>query len=193
MVVDDSGITLGQKLDRGVFPLYQGAPAVNKIAAKARALDRAASDEFRRLAQDVRLLARTTAETLQSLGVRVMFGGTDNHIVVADVLGTFGVTGIIAQRALEECGIVVNKNRIVNDSKPVVVASGIRLGTNSAAARRMTPEAMSEVCRVTVDVLRSVESRGDRDYVLDPSAKATARRVVDALCDRFPLPGYTRQ
>jgi glycine hydroxymethyltransferase len=188
--IDETGMTLAQKLDKGVFPLYQGAPAVNKIAAKARALDRAATSDFRRVAQDVRRLARAAAECLQSLGVRVMFGGTDNHIIIIDVFGTFGVTGIVAQRALEECGIIVNKNRIVHDTKPVTVGSGIRLGTNSAAAREMTIDAMSDVCRAIVGVLRRIEAKGDRDYLLDSGAKESARREVHRLCEEFPLPGY---
>ena len=190
--VDEAGTTLAQKLSRGVFPLYQGAPAVNKIAAKARAFDRAASPEFRRLAHDIRTLARTGAESLQSLGVRVMFGGTDNHIVIVDVFGTFGITGIVAQRALEECGIIVNKNRIVNDTKPVTVASGMRLGSNSAAARGMTPDGMHETCRMIVEVLRNVEMRTDREYELDAVTKKAVSRDVHRLCDQFPLPGYVR-
>jgi len=190
--IGQTEMTLAQKLDRGVFPLYQGAPAVNKIAAKARALDRAASPEFRRLAKDIRILARAAAENLRSLGVRVKFGGTDNHIVIADVLGTFGITGIVAQRALEECGIVINKNRIVNDTKPVTVASGIRLGTNSAAARQMTVEAMSETCRVIVDVLGHVKIKSDREYELEPSVKEVASQRIRELCDKFPLIGYVR-
>jgi glycine hydroxymethyltransferase len=192
IAVDQTGGTLAQKLDRGVFPLYQGAPAVNKIASKARALDRAASPSFRYLAQNIRALARSAAETLQELGVRVMFGGTDNHIVIVDVFGTFGISGLVAQRALEECGIIVNKNRIVNDTKPVTVASGIRLGTNSAAAREMTSEAMGLLCRTIVGVLRQVGSKGDREYQLDADTKAAACSEVQRLCETFPLPGYVR-
>ncbi|AOR73114.1 serine hydroxymethyltransferase [Burkholderia stabilis] len=192
VTVNDSGMTLTEKLDRGVFPLYQGAPAVNKIAAKARALGRAATPEFRDLAHDIRELARAAAETLEYLGARVMFGGTDNHIVIIDVLTTFGITGIVAQRSLEECGIIVNKNRIVNDTKPVTVASGIRIGTNSAAARRMTAEAMSDICHTIVSVLRRVDSSGDREYVLNSSERQVARQEVQKICDKFPLPGYVR-
>ncbi len=121
-----------------------------------------------------------------------MFGGTDNHIVIIDVLSTFGITGIIAQRSLEECGIIVNKNRIVNDTKPVTVASGIRIGTNSAAARRMTVEAMSDICHTIVGVLRRVDASGDREYMLNAGEKQAARREVQKICDQFPLPGYVR-
>ena len=190
--VDRTEMTLAQKLDRGVFPLYQGAPAANKIAAKARALDRAASPEFRRIARDIRILARAAAENLQSLGMSVKFGGTDNHIVIADVLSTFGITGIVAQRALEECGIIINKNRIVNDTKPVTVASGIRLGTNSAAARQLTVGAMGETCRTIVDVLSHVKIKGDREYELEPRVKENAIERIRELCDQFPLIGYAR-
>lgn len=188
--VGDTTTTLAQKLDRGVFPLYQGAPALNKIAAKARALDRAAGPAFQRLARDVRRLAACAASSLNDLGVRVMFGGTDNHIVIMDVLGSFGLTGIVAQRALEECGLIVNKNRIVNDTKPVTVASGVRLGTNSAAARRLTEAAMREVCGIMVDVLTRIEIKGDKEYTLCEDVRVEAAERVRHLCRAFPLPGY---
>lgn len=188
--VDSSNVTLAQMLNRGVFPLYQGAPAVNNIAAKARALDRASSPAFRRLARDVCTLSRAMANSLQALGVKIKFGGTDNHIVIADVFETFGVTGIVAQRALEECGIIVNKNRIVNDTKPVTVASGIRFGTNSAAARQMTADAMNGICGAIVNVLREVRSNNDREYELDSITKENVRDYVHKLCEQFPLPRY---
>lgn len=190
--IGPSGMALAEKLDKGVFPLYQGAPVVSKIAAKARALDRAATDEFRRLVERVQTLARSAARSLQSAGVRVMFGGTDNHIVVADTMSTFGITGIVAQRALEECGIIINKSRIVNDTKPVTVTSGIRLGTNGAAARGLTPDRIDQICAIMVDVLSSLKASSDRDYSLPDGVKRHALSVIADLCERFPLPNYLR-
>lgn len=188
--LEESGNTLSQKLDRGVFPLYQGAPALNKIAAKARALKHAASPEFRSLGQRVRMLSQAAARSMESHGAKVLFGGTDNHIVIVDVLNSFGMTGIVAQRALEECGIVINKNRIVHDSKPVTIASGIRLGANSVAARGLTEGAMAELCQTIVSVLRGVAVQGDKSYSLSNDLRESARSTVIRLCERFPLPGY---
>lgn len=190
MELDESGITLSQKLDRGVFPLYQGAPALNKISAKARALMHASTPEFRSLSQRVKMLSQAMATCMEKHGSRVLFVGTDNHIVVVDVLTSFGMTGIVAQRALEECGIVINKNRIVSDSKPVTVASGVHLGTNGVAAGGLTEEAMAELCHVMVSVLRSVVPIDDRNYVLSEDLRESALIAVRQLCERFPLPGY---
>ncbi|MCW8177661.1 serine hydroxymethyltransferase [Verminephrobacter aporrectodeae] len=190
VVEDSTGATLEQKLDRGVFPLYQGAPAPNKIAAKARALGTAGGYEFKETARRIRALATCAADELKQLGVKVQFGGTDNHIVIIDVLSTFGLTGIVAQKALEECGIIVNKNRIVGDSKPVTVASGVRLGTNSAAIRKITREGMRDVCTAIVMVLKSVTPRSDKEYSLDASIRETVNESVRNLCARFPIPGF---
>ncbi|MEO5579862.1 MAG: serine hydroxymethyltransferase [Gemmatimonadaceae bacterium] len=181
---------LEELMQKGVFPFMQGAPIVNMIVAKARALAHAGTPAFAQLARRIVVLAQALAEALSARGVRIVSGGTDNHIVLADVLGTFGVTGIVAQRALEECGVIVNKNRITGDTKPVTVGSGIRIGTNSLAARLFTTDEMPGCADLIVRILSSVEAQGDRAYVLDAVARMGFVAEVSALCARFPLPGY---
>ena len=107
--------TLSTLIQSGVFPCTQGAPIINKIVAKARALDRAGSEEFRILAARIVTLSRALAESLLSCGMDVVSGGTDNHIVLVNVRSSFGLSGIIAEKALEECHIIVNKNFIPRD------------------------------------------------------------------------------
>ena len=182
--------TLEGLFQKGVFPFMQGAPLVNMIVAKARALAYAGTPEFAQLAHRIVVLAKALAEALASRGVRIVSGGSDNHIVLADVLGSFGVTGIVAQRALEECGIIVNKNRISGDTKPVTVGSGIRIGTNGLAARGFPVDEMPACADLIVRILSRVEPQGDSAYVLEPPARTEFLNETRALCSRFPLADY---
>ncbi|WP_288349460.1 serine hydroxymethyltransferase [uncultured Thalassospira sp.] len=187
MTVGSSAVPLHQQLNRAVFPLFQGAPAPAKLAAKANALLYAGSREFRELSMDIKVLASEAAALFEQFGARVMFGGTDNHIVIVDVLTSFGITGIIAQKALEECGIIVNKNRIVNDSKPVRIASGIRIGTNSMAARKLSVDALNKIIQLILRVLQNVRSIDDTDYFLSPDIVSETNSAVRNLCQQFPI------
>lgn len=185
-----NGAPLHKLIETGVFPFFQGAPIVNKIVAKARALAAAMTPEFRALARRIVRLSQALAAALTARGVRVVAGGTDNHIVLVDVLGTFGLTGIVAQQALEACGITVNKNRIPGDRKPAFVASGIRIGSNTAAVRGFGPPEMDHSADLICRVLRGVTPRDDRRYDLDPALRDAVREEVRALCRRFPIRGY---
>jgi glycine hydroxymethyltransferase len=183
-------VPLSSLMQSAVFPFFQGAPLVNAIAAKARVLAMAMTPSFTSLARRIVANSRAMAAALQDRGVAVVGGGSDNHIVLADVLSTFGVTGIVAQQALEQCGIIVNKNRIPGDQKPAFVASGIRIGTNSLAARGLDESAMRECADLLCRVLTAIESIDDRKYTLAKARHAEFTEVVADLCRRFPLPGY---
>jgi glycine hydroxymethyltransferase len=181
--------TLSAFLQRAVFPFSQGAPALNTIAAKARALELVTTAEFRLVATGIVELARTLAGALAGLGHTLVAGGTDNHIVLVD-LAPLGLTGLVAERALEECGIIVNKNRVPHDTTPALVTGGIRIGTNSAARRGMRRADMF-VCAGLIDrVIRSVEVHGERDYHLPAEVRDDVRARVAALCADLPIPGY---
>lgn len=184
------GRSLEEAVQRGIFPLIQGAPAVNSIAAKAYALGLASGAVFADTMARVRSTAAVLAEQLMQRGVRVVSGGTDNHIVMADVLSSFDITGINAEKALEECGILVNKNRIAFDSRPAGVTSGVRFGSNGMAARRFEPDDVSQVADLVIEVLTETEQVSDRIYRLDPSLRARVRQQVQDMCDRRPIAGY---
>lgn len=184
------GGTLSKAMQRAVFPLIQGAPIVNSIAAKARVLGRATQPEFRALMKRVVHLARGLARALMLAGARVMSGGTDNHIVVVDVLSSFGLTGIVAEKALEECGIIVNKNRIAGDTKPATVGSGIRIGSNSMAARGMEPGQMERIAELIGRVLSSVTQLDDRSYQLSAETRTELLVQVRDICRRNPIADY---
>ncbi len=181
--------TLAEKLQKAVFPFFQGAPHEHTIAAMARALGMVVRPEFKKLARRIVDDARALAKRFTELGYRVITGGSDNHLVVIDVLQK-GITGIIAERALEDCHIVVNKNRIPGDKKSPVITSGIRIGTNSLALKKMGPEEMPLCADLVHRVLSSVKALDDREFVIDPQAKAAVIAEVKQLCQRFPIPCY---
>lgn len=177
--------TLADFLQRTVFPFYQGAPALNVIAAKARALAIAAGDGFHATMGRVVAFSRVLAEKLASKGHKVVSGGTDNHIVLLD-LAPLGITGVTAERALQECGIVVNKNRVPGDTMPALVTSGLRLGVNSVALRGMGASQARLCAQLLDDVLRAVRADGH----LPEAVRDSTRAAVADLCARFPVPGY---
>jgi glycine hydroxymethyltransferase len=181
--------TLSGAIQRAVFPFFQGTPNLNSIAAKARALDLLTTDEFKKLARLIVADAKALASHFIERGYRVLTGGTDNHLVLIDVLAG-GITGIIAERALEECNIVVNKNRIPGDRKPALVTSGMRLGTNSLALRGMGPDEMGHCAHLIHMVLSSVRPVGERDYELKESVRLSVQEDVAQLCRYFPIPLY---
>jgi glycine hydroxymethyltransferase len=145
--------------------------------------------EFKKLAKLIIDDARALAKCFVDLGYRVITGGSDNHLVVIDVLQK-GLTGIIAERALEECHIVVNKNRIPGDQKSPTITSGIRIGTNSLARREMSPSEMTPCAELVHRVLAAVKPINDREYTIDATAAHDVRAGVKDICKRFPIPNY---
>ena len=181
--------TLADFLQRTVFPFYQGAPALNAIAAKARALDTASTPQFLATAGRIVAFARALADGLGSRDFTVVSGGTDNHTVLID-LSPRGLGGLVAERALEECGIVVNKNRVPGDMTPALVGGGIRLGSNTTAGRGMGAEEGAR-CALLIDrVLSKVEVLSWREYALPRAVQEDVRGEVARLCHEFPLSGY---
>lgn len=185
----DGKRTLADVIQKKVFPYFQGAPNQSAIAAKARGFAYVASAEFKQVAKRIVELARALAGAFTAKGYRVITGGTDNHIVVVDVRAK-GITGVNAEKALEDCGIVVNKNRIPGDQKPPTITSGIRLGTNGLAIRQMEPSDMVECVDVIDSVLAGTKNVGDREYTVDPQVKSAALAAVARLCRRRPIRTY---
>lgn len=185
----DGRRTLAEMLQKGVFPFFQGTPNLAAVAAKARALALVASPSFRALAGRIVGCARSLAACFLEQGYRVLAGGTDNHMVLIDVWSS-GVTGVVAERALEACDIVVNKNKIPGDRKPALVTSGMRLGTNSLAARGMTAAQMPACAELIHRVLEAVRLWGETEYELSPHVRDLIRGRVRKLCEEFPLPNY---
>ncbi len=182
--------TLSQLMQRAVFPFFQGTPNLSSVAAKARALDMVVSPSFKTLANKIVANAQSIASYLSQQGYHVITGGTDNHIILFDVIST-GITGTNAERALEECNIVVNKNSIPGDTKSPMVTSGLRLGTNSLSARGMGTIEMVQCAELIHKVLSSISSINDQQYSLNENTKMDVKNRVQRLCDRFPIPRYS--
>ncbi|MEV5442089.1 serine hydroxymethyltransferase [Streptomyces sp. NPDC052644] len=187
--VGKDGRPLSRLLDRAVFPFFQGAPILPAIAAKARALALVRTDAYRETARRITEGAALLADELTRLGHRIVTGGTDNHIVLLDFIGT-PLTGLIAERALEDVGIVVNKNHIPGDPRPSSVTSGLRIGTNSVAQRGFGPAQIRQCARLVDTVLRAVRPKGDGEYELDEYLRRSVREEVRKLTGRFPLARY---
>jgi len=185
----DGKSSLSQLVQRAVFPYFQGTPNLSGIAAKARALAMVATPEFKRLARQIKINAQTIARILMEKGYRVVTNGTDNHMVLFDILSK-GITGLIAERSLEECHIIVNKNNLPGDKKSPLVTSGVRLGTNSLALRGMASKEMEDCANLIHRVLSSIKPSDDRHYELDSEVKESVQKEVESLCKRFPIPEY---
>lgn len=180
-------VTPAELVQRGVFPFFQGTPDLSAIAAKARALAIVATPEFAGLAARIVETAAALAAQLDERGYPLVTGGTDTHMVLAN-LAPLGLTGLVAERALGRCNIVVNKNRLPGDRHSTFVTSGVRFGTNSLALRGLEREDMAECAELIDTVLLAVESRGERRFALPEDVCAAVQGRVAEICRRFPVP-----
>jgi glycine hydroxymethyltransferase len=166
-------------IDKAVFPMMQGGPLEHCIAAKAVALKEAMTPEYRDYAQRVVRTARALSQGLADEGLRIVSGGTDSHLVLADVR-PLRVGGKEAEQACDAVGISINKNAIPFDPEPPSTPSGIRVGTPGPATAGMDEAEMKEVASIIGDVLRRPE---------DATARESARGRVRDLTARFPVYG----
>ena len=163
-------------LDRSVFPGVQGGPLVHVIAAKAVSFGEALRDDFKAYQQQIIDNARALAETLMNAGLRLVSGGTDNHLLLVDVyMDGKGITGKAAETALDEVHITVNKNTIPFDTQKPFVASGIRLGTPALTTRGMKEPEMRQIGEMIAAVIREPESEEVRMQVRNHVAEITAK------------------
>lgn len=170
---------LAAKVDSAVFPMMQGGPLMHAIAAKAVAFFEAMQPEFVSYQKAVLENAVVLAQELKQNGFRLISGGTENHLVLVDLMKT-GITGKTAQDALETAGILVNRNAIPFDPRPPQITSGIRLGTPAVTTRCFGVQEMKQIVFLITKVLS------------DPENKEVSRQVkeqVASICQKFPVPG----
>jgi glycine hydroxymethyltransferase len=172
---------LAQKIDRAVFPGTQGGPHMHSIAAKAVCFGEALRPEFGEYQRRIVENARVLAEELQGHGLRIVSGGTDNHLLLVDV-GAKGITGRDAQVALEAVGITVNKNTIPYDERPPMVGSGIRIGTPAVTSRGCGTDEMRLIAALIARILANMD---------DEKVATAVRREVRELASSFPVPGIS--
>jgi glycine hydroxymethyltransferase len=179
-----SGIVLcreafAKDLDKTVFPGLQGGPLMHIIAAKAVCFGEALKPSFKEYARQIVANAKVLAETLTSGGIKLASGGTDNHLMLCDVTA-IGLTGKIAEQALDRAAITVNKNMIPYDSRKPLDPSGIRIGTAALTTRGMKEAEMKRVGEWILAVLRSPE---------DSAVVKRIRGEIAEFTKSFPVPG----
>ena len=166
---------LKKKINSGVFPGTQGGPLMHIIAGKAVCFKEAMSEEFRTYQKQVVKNAAVLADTLSKGGIRLVSGGTDNHLMLADTM-TLGRTGMEVQELLDMAHITANKNAIPFDTQPVKLTSGMRFGTPAVTTRGMKEAEMVEIGGMIVRLIKEGES-----------AISEVKDQVVSLCERFPL------
>ena len=170
---------LGRKIDYGVFPYAQGGPFMHVIAAKAVCFGEALTPGYANYASQIVANAQVMAQELSEAGLRLVSGGTDNHLILVD-LTPMDIDGRDAELAMEKVGISANKNAIPNDPKPPRVASGLRLGTPAITSRGFKEEDSKQVADLIVRVLTNMG---------DEQVENTVREEIKELTARFPVPG----
>jgi glycine hydroxymethyltransferase len=165
-------------IDKAAFPGFQGGPHENNIAAKAVAFGEALRPSYRTYAKQILKNAKTLEMELRKYGFKIMFGGTDNHMVLVDVFGSKGVTGKEAEKALDKVGITLNKNMIPDDPRGPMDPSGVRIGVPAVTTRGMKER---EIKMITKWINEVMESHKD-----EKKLKEIHKEVI-ILCKRFPL------
>jgi glycine hydroxymethyltransferase len=187
---------LWERIEKNTFPGFQGTPCLNNIAAKAVFFKEMLSAEYHDRQFRIVENAKTLAEEFLRLGHDVLTSGTDNHMFLVNVANFRPrreaargnkLTGFIAQHGLEDCGIIINQNRLPYDSQSARITSGMRLGTPIVTKNGMGRPEMHTVAQWVNDVLTRVEIQGDRQYQLDPVFQNEMKERVRELCTRFPM------
>lgn len=166
-------------IDKAVFPGFQGGPHMNNIAALAVALEEALKPSFKVYAKQVIKNAKVLEQELKKYGFKLMFGGTDNHMVLVDVFSSKGITGKEAEKALDKIGITINKNMIPDDPRKPMDPSGVRIGVPAITTRGMKEK---EIRLIAGWIKKAVEGHSEEKTLKD------LHKEVVKLCKKFPLP-----
>lgn len=164
-------------IDKAVFPGMQGGPLMHVIAAKAVAFGEDLTDDFKQYAKQIKKNEKILSDELQKQGIRVVSGGTDTHVLLAD-MKAIGITGKVAQTVLDEIGITANRNTIPFETLSPFVTSGIRLGSPALTTRGLKEDDFKEVADIIATVVKNPE---------DAAIKAACADRVTALCKKYPL------
>lgn len=179
---------LWRLIEKTTFPGVQGTPYLNNIAAKAIFFKETLSEEYRNRQFKIIENARRLANNLLEAGYDVLTGGTDNHMILINISNLRpGMTGLIAQKCLEDCGIIINMNRLPYDENSINLTSGIRLGTPIVTRNGMALEEMDRISVLIDAVLKSVNVLSSREYEIKKSFSDNIKNKVMQLCSRFPI------
>lgn len=165
-------------IDKAAFPGFQGGPHMNNIAAKAVAFGEALEPSFKKYSQQIIKNAKVLEKELSNFGFKIMFGGTENHMVLVDVFGSKGVTGKEAEEVLDKVGITVNKNMIPDDPRSPMDPSGIRIGVPAVTTRGMKEKEIKLISRLISEAVKNRKN---------PKIIKNIHQQVIKLCKRFPI------
>ncbi len=170
---------IAKKIDKSIFPGIQGGPHMHTIAAKAVAFREAMTPQYKEYAKQILKNAKAMEEVLRKNNIRMIGGGTDNHLILADVFGSMGVTGKEAQTVLDEVGITLNMNSIAGDTRKPLDPSGIRFGTPAITTRGFKEADCALVAELMLETLRNKD---------DETKKSEIKSQIKTLAQKFPIP-----
>lgn len=179
MILTRESEEIAKKIDKAVFPGLQGGPHMNLVAAKAIAFKEAATPAFQTYSQQILKNAKAMEEVCRREGVRMLGGGTSNHLILADVFGSLGVGGKEAQAVLDEVGLSLNMNSIADDPRTPMDPSGIRFGTPAMTTRNMKEQEATRVAELLIDTLR---------HKNNTEKKAAIKKEITEICLAHPVP-----
>ena len=179
MILTRDNEEIAKKIDKAIFPGIQGGPHMHIIAAKAVAFGEAMTPKYKAYAKQILKKAKAMAEVLKKNKIRMIGGGTDNHLILADVFGSIGVTGKEAQTVLDEVGMTLNMNSIAGDTRKPLDPSGIRFGTPAITTRGFKEKECKKVAELMIEVLKNKD---------DAKIKARVHKEIKALAKKFPIP-----
>jgi glycine hydroxymethyltransferase len=179
MILTREDETIAKKIDKSIFPGFQGGPHMHQIAGKAVAFGEALHPSFKTYAQQILTNAKAMEKVFAKENVRMIGGGTSNHLILADVFGSLGVTGAEAERVLDEVGITLNKNAIADDVRKPMDPSGIRFGTPAITTRKFGEAECARVAELMIQTLRNKDNA---------DMKKQIREEIKQLALKFPIP-----
>ncbi len=179
MILTRESEEIATKINKAVFPGLQGGPHMNLVAAKAVAFGEAQQPSFKVYAAQILKNAKAMEAVFRDANIRMLGGGTSNHLILADVFGSLGVTGKEAEVALDAIGITLNKNMIADETRTAMDPSGIRFGTPALTTRNMKEGEAKRVAEIMVERLKSIA---------DEEKKKALQKEVEELCEKFPVP-----
>ncbi len=179
MILVRENAEYAKKIDKAIFPGLQGGPHMNVIAAKAVCFGEALKPSFKTYARQILKNAKAMEKVFKREKIRMLAGGTDNHLILADVYSSLGVTGKDAQNVLDEVGITLNKNAIADDPRGPMDPSGIRFGTPAITTRGMKEKESARIAELIIETLRNKDNK---------KKKAEIHKEIQKLCKKFPIP-----
>ena len=179
MILTREDETIAKKIDKSIFPGFQGGPHMHQIAGKAVCFGEALQPSFKDYAQQILKNAKAMEAVFAKENVRMIGGGTSNHLILADVFGSLGVTGAEAEKVLDEVGITLNKNAIADDTRKPMDPSGIRFGTPAITTRKFGEAECARVAELMIQTLRNKDNA---------DMKKQIREEIRTLALKFPIP-----